>query len=86
VLAVYPSPILEENDMKKLGFAVAALSVIVLALPSIASAETVIIKRGGDHHRHYDGARAEYRGHRDWHPMRRHHDRVVIVKRRHHGF
>jgi hypothetical protein len=82
-----PHQFLEENDMKKLGFAVAALSVIVLALPSIASAETVIIKRGGGgHHRQFDGPRAEYRGHRDWRPMRRHHDRVVIVKRRHHGF
>ena len=37
--------------MKKLGFAVAALGVIALAAPSIASAETVVIKRG-EHYRH----------------------------------
>jgi len=66
--------------MKKLGFALAALGAIVIALPSIASAETVVIKRGGDHHR-FDRSRAEYRMHRDFHPMHRHHDRVVIVKR-----
>jgi hypothetical protein len=66
--------------MKKLGFALAALSAIVLAAPSIASAETVVIRHGGDHHR-FDRSRAEYRMHRDWHPMHRHHDRVVIVKR-----
>jgi hypothetical protein len=71
---------LEENDMKKLGFAIAALGAIVIALPSIASAETVIIKRGGHHHG-WDRSRAEYRMHRDFRPMHRHHDRVVIVKR-----
>jgi hypothetical protein len=68
--------------MKKLGLAVAALSAIALAAPSIANAETVVIKHGG--HRHWEGARAEYRMHRDWHPFHRHHDRVVIVK--HHRY
>jgi hypothetical protein len=66
--------------MKKLGFVILALSAISLALPSIASAETVVIKNGG--HRHLDRARAEFHPHRDWHPHR--HDRVVIVKRHHH--
>jgi hypothetical protein len=52
--------------------------------PTIASAETVVIKRGGYHH-HWDGARAEFREHRDrgWHEGWRHrdHDRVVIKER-----
>lgn len=68
--------------MKKLGLAFAALGAIVIALPSVASAETVIIKRG--HRHHWDGPRAEYRMHREWHrPYYRHHDRTVIIKRRH---
>ena len=68
--------------MKKLGYVFAALGAIAVAVPSIASAEDVVI-RNGDHH----GARAEFRGHRDrgWHDAgRRHGDRVVIVKHRHH--
>jgi hypothetical protein len=84
--------------MKKLGYVIAALGVIAVAAPSIASAETVVIKRGGHHwdraraefreHRDRDrfGARAEFREHRDrgWHEGWRHHrDRVVIVKHRH---
>jgi hypothetical protein len=66
--------------MKKIGFAIAALGAIAVAAPSIASAETVVIKHG---HRHFDGARAEYRMHRDWHPYHRHHDRTVIIR---HGY
>jgi len=53
--------------MKKFGYVLAALGAIVIAAPSIASAETVVIKRGGYHHGY--GARAEFREHRDrgWH-------------------
>ena len=72
--------------MKKLGYVIAALGVIAIAAPSIASAETVVIKRG-EHHGY--GARAEMREHRDrgWHEgYRHHHDRVVIVKHRYHGY
>ena len=36
--------------MKKLGYVFAALGAIAIAAPSIASAETVVIKRG-----HHDG-------------------------------
>jgi hypothetical protein len=84
--------------MKKLGYVIAALGAIAVAAPSIASAETVVIKHR-DHgrlgaraefreHRDYDrlGARAEFREHRDrgWHEGWRHHrDKVVIVKHRH---
>ena len=68
--------------MKKFGYVLAALGAIVIAAPSIASAETVVIKRGGYHHGY--GARAEFGEHRDrgWHRGWRHHnDRVVIVKK-----
>ena len=70
--------------MKKFGYVIAALGVIAIAAPSIASAETIVV-RHGDHHY---GARAEYREHRDYgrHEGWRHHhaDKVVIVKHRHH--
>jgi hypothetical protein len=66
--------------MKKLGYAIAALGLIAIVAPSIASAETVVIKRDGHHH--YDRSRAEYRMHREWHPH--HHDKVVMVKHRRH--
>jgi hypothetical protein len=71
----------EEDIMKKFGYIVAALATIAIAAPTIASAETVVIKRGGGYHHGY-GARAEFRGHRDhW---RGHGDRkVVIIKRGH---
>ena len=73
--------------MKKLGIVLAALGAIIVAAPSIASAETVVIKRGGYHHGHHQGygARAEYRGHRDrgYHRGWRHghHDKVVVIKK-----
>jgi hypothetical protein len=65
--------------MKKLGYVLAALGAIVIAAPSIASAETIVVKRGGYHHGY--GARAEM--HRDWHRDRgfHHRDRVVVIKR-----
>jgi hypothetical protein len=70
---------IKENIMKKLGYVIAALATIAIAAPSIASAETIVVKRG-DHHRF--GAHAEMRDH-----GRHHHDRVVIVKHRHrHGY
>ena len=64
--------------MKKFGYVLAALGAIAVAAPSIASAETVVIKRGDRHHfsdRHHFGARAEFREHRDrgWHRGWRHH-------------
>jgi hypothetical protein len=75
----------EENSMKKFGYVIAALATIAIAAPSIASAETMVIKEGG--HRHF-GARAEFREHRDYgrHEGWRHHDRVVIVKHRRHDY
>ena len=73
--------------MKKLGYVFAALGAIAIAAPSIANAETIVVKRG---YHHGYGARADFREHRDhgWHRgWRNHHaDRVVIMKRRHHGY
>jgi hypothetical protein len=72
--------------MKKLGYIIAALGALIIAAPSIASAETVVIKRGGypGHHHGY-GARAEFRGYRDrgYHRGWRHghRDKVVIVRK-----
>lgn len=69
--------------MKKFGYVLAALGAIIVATPSIASAETIVIKRGGYHHNY--GARAEFREHRDrgWHRgwNGHHRDRVVVIKR-----
>ena len=69
--------------MKKLGYVFAALGALAVVAPTIASAETVVIKN----HRHGYGARAEFREHhRDmgWHRGWHHHgDKVVIVKRGH---
>jgi hypothetical protein len=69
--------------MKKFGYVAAALGAIAIALPSIASAETVVIKRG--HHHDWDRSHAEFRMHRDngWHRGWHHdHDRVVIREHR----
>jgi len=73
--------------MKKFGLLIAALATIVIAAPSIASAETVVIKRGGHgygHHHGY-GARAQIHRDRGYHRGHRGHgDRVVVIKKRHH--
>ncbi|MBR0995303.1 hypothetical protein JQ580_31795 [Bradyrhizobium japonicum] len=72
--------------MKKIGFVVAALGALVIAAPTLASAETVVIKRGGYHHHHAPyGARAEFRGHRDhgWHRGWHNRNKVVVIKRSH---
>jgi hypothetical protein len=74
---------MEEDKMRKTGYAIAALAAIAVAAPTIASAETVVIKRG--HHHDWDRSRAEFRVHRDYgmHEGWRHHgDRKVIIKDR----
>ena len=58
--------------MKKLAYVIAAICSIAVAAPSIASAETVVIKRGHGWHHHDRG------WHNGWH---HHHDRVVIRHR-----
>jgi len=54
--------------MKKFAYVTAALAAIAIAAPSIASAETIVVKHGGMHRDH-------------GHP---HHDRMVVIKHRHH--
>jgi hypothetical protein len=82
----YPS-LSEEDNMKRIGYVIAALGAIAVAAPTIASAETVVIKRG-DHH--FYGARNEFREHRDrgWHEgwRHRHADKVVIMKHRYYRY
>lgn len=41
---------LEEDIMKKLGYVVAALGALAIVAPSMANAETVVIKKGYHHH------------------------------------
>jgi len=68
--------------MKKFAYVLAALGAMAIALPSIASAETIVIKRGGHHHG-WHGARAQVHHDRGWHNgwRHRHADRVVVVKK-----
>jgi hypothetical protein len=73
--------VLEEDIMKKLAYVVAALGAFAIVAPTMANAETVVVKRG-----HHDyGARAEFREHRDngWHRGWHHHDRMVVIKHGH---
>jgi Ni/Co efflux regulator RcnB len=65
--------------MRKLGYVIAAISAIALAAPSIANAETVVVKRDHVHrdYLHRDWHRAWHRDH-GW----RHHDKTVIIKNR----
>jgi len=74
--------------MKKLGYVFAALATLAIAAPSIANAETFVIKRGG--HDHFRGARAEHRDHGmpGWHRGGWHRggNKVVIIKHRRHGW
>lgn len=61
--------------MRKFGYVIAALATIAVAAPSIASAETVVVRHGDMHHGWNHG------WHRDWH---RAHDRMVVIRHRHH--
>jgi TRAP-type C4-dicarboxylate transport system substrate-binding protein len=47
---------MEEDNMKKLAYIITAVCAIAVAAPSIASAETVVIKHGHHHHdwHHHD--------------------------------
>jgi hypothetical protein len=55
--------------MKKFGYVIAAIGAIAIAAPSIASAETVVVKHGDHMHRDHG-----------WH----HHDKKVVVIKHHH--
>jgi hypothetical protein len=76
---------MEKKHMKKLGYVIAALGAIAIAAPSIASAETIAVRHGDrDHY----GARAEMHRDHGWHRDHggHHHDRVVVIKHRHHDY
>jgi len=62
--------------MKKFGYLIAALATIAIAAPSIANAETVVV-RHGDMHRDHGWHEGWHRDH--W----RHHDRVVVIRHGH---
>jgi hypothetical protein len=76
----------EEDSMRTSAYVIAALAAITVAAPSIASADTVVIK----HRDHWRGAHAEFRDHRDygwhrgwWHRDHdRDRDRVIIREHR----
>ena len=73
--------------MRKFGLVIAALGALAVAIPSIASAQTVVIKRSG-HHDGWHGSRAQvHHDHGRHHGWRhRHHrgDKVVIIKKQRH--
>ena len=75
--------------MKKLGYVIAALGAIAIAAPSIASAETVVVRHGARAEMHRDHGWHRDHGMRDhgWHRGygMRHHDRMVVVRHRHEG-
>jgi len=75
---------MEEENMRKFGYVIAALGAIAVAAPSIASAETVLIKHrdhGWHHGWHRDWHRA-YGFHRDhfWH-----HREGMVIRHRYQG-
>jgi hypothetical protein len=74
---------MEETNMNKLGYVIAALGAIAIAAPSIASAETVVVRHGD---RGHSGARAEMHRNHGWHRDHgmRHHDRMIVVRHPHH--
>jgi hypothetical protein len=61
---------MEENEMKRLAYVVAAVCAIAVAAPSVANAERIVVKHGHHHDWHHD---------RGWHHHG--HDRVVIKHR-----
>lgn len=79
--------------MRKFGFVIAAVAALVIAAPSMASAQSVVIQTGergvhrghhSHHHGEYRGARAHmhrHYGHR--HHGHRHGKKVIVIKRGH---
>jgi hypothetical protein len=69
--------------MKKFAYVVAALVGIAVVAPTVASAQSVVIRTGHDHmgmrdHHRHDGWR-----HREGWRHHHHRDRVVVIKHRH---
>ena len=72
--------------MKKLGLVVAAIGALVVVVPSMASAETMMFNGGGwGHHGDRDwGARAEMRHDHGRHEGWRHHHHDRMDRHHHH--
>ncbi len=70
--------------MKKLGYALAAVATFAIAAPTLASAETVIIKKRDRGH-HFHDSRADFHRDRGWH-RHRGADKVVIIKKQRRGW
>jgi hypothetical protein len=68
--------------MKKIALALATVSALAVALPSLASAEAIVIKRGGHHHMD----RGWHHSHMDrgWHHGRG--KKVVVIRHGHHHY
>jgi hypothetical protein len=66
--------------MKKISVAFAALFALVVAMPSIASAETIVIKKGHHHHHMDRGWHHGWRHHHGWDRGHRHN--TVVIKER----
>jgi hypothetical protein len=85
LLAPRQGLILEEDTMK-LRFTLAAIVAAAIAVPTIASAETFVVKNHGDRD-HFRGVRNEMRVdhdrglHRGWFHDRDHGNKTVIIKR-----
>jgi len=72
----------------KLRLAIAAIAVAAIAAPTLASAETTIIKKHGDRD-DFRGARAEVRVHRDFdrdRDMGFHHGGKTVIIKKHRDF
>jgi len=65
--------------MKKISLAFAALFAIVVTMPSLASAETIVIRKG-HHHHHMDRGWHHGWHHHGWH--RDHGHKTVVIKER----
>ncbi|CAN5485874.1 hypothetical protein BH11PSE4_BH11PSE4_03880 [soil metagenome] len=65
--------------MKKFGLIIATVVAAGIVVPSMASAETIVIK-----HRDH-GPRAEMMRHRD-HGFRHHDRKIVVIKKSHHRY
>ncbi|MEH6953081.1 hypothetical protein V4R08_17870 (plasmid) [Nitrobacter sp. NHB1] len=78
--------------MKKLFYVLAATAAFALAVPTLASAEKIVIKRhdhDGWHHRHHDHSWHRHEGWRHHEGRHHHHDgggKTVIIKRDHHDY
>jgi hypothetical protein len=66
--------------MKKISVAFAALFALVVAMPSIASAETIVIRKGHHHHHMDRGWHHGWRHHHGW--DRGHGHKTVVIKER----